>query len=341
VTGQLRAPPAAVKRRPDPADEDGDVPEWARAMPNSSDSTTPTKSAPPPAAPAGWSMETPPPKTLVRCARHTDVDATQRCQLCGAHWCRMCVAIGDERGVVWRRCQCGGRCEAFAVEAPPASAQDFGAELLDALRYPFMGAARVQVIGGAVMFGLLSWLINVSFLLGPLIAGYLIAYVELVISSTVKGKDEPPGFPDFVTVGESMLAPLLRMLLLLLISFGPGLLAWNLLPGAGALLGGLLFIAGLAYFPMALLSVSVLDSIDGYDPRRVFGSIGVVPHQYALAATLFMVVFALILGSGFAPIDLPIVGTFVRGAVIFALATIAGRVLGLTYRRYGKQLGWV
>jgi hypothetical protein len=92
---------------------------------------------------------------------------------------------------------------------------------------------------------------------------------------------------------------------------------------------------------MALLSVSVLDSIDGYDPRRVFGSIGVVPHQYALAATLFMVVFALILGSGFAPIDLPIVGTFLRGAVIFALATIAGRVLGLTYRRYSKQLAWL
>jgi hypothetical protein len=232
VTGQLRAPPAAVKRRPDPADEDGDgnIPARARAVPNASDSTTPTKSAPTKsapqaAAPAGWSMETPPPTTLVRCARHADVDATQRCQLCGTHWCRMCVAIGDERGVVWRRCQCGGRCEGLVVEAPPASTHDFGAELLDALRYPFAGAARVQVILGAVMFGALSWLLNVSFLLAPLIAGYLVAYLELVISSTVKGKDEPPGFPDFVTVGESMFAPLLRMLLLLVISFGPGLLA--------------------------------------------------------------------------------------------------------------------
>lgn len=341
MTGQLRAPPAAVKRRPDPADEDGDVPERARAMPNSSDSTTPTKSAPLPAAPAGWSMETPPPQTLVRCARHTDVDATLRCQLCRAHWCRMCVAIGDERGVVWRRCQCGGRCEAVAVEEPAASVQDFGAELLDALRYPFTGAARVQLIFGACMFGVLSWIPGGSFIMGPLVAGYLFAYVELVISSTVKGKDGAPEFTDFVTVGESMVAPLLRMVLLLVVSFGPGLLAWNLLPGAGALLGGLLFIVGLAYFPMALLAVSVLDSIDGYDPRRIFGSIGIVPHQYALVATLFLLVFALILGSGFAPIDVPYVGSFLRGGVTFALATIAGRVLGLTYRRYGKQLGWV
>ena len=310
-------------------------------MPNASDSTAPTKSSPPPAAPAGWSMETPPAATLVRCARHTDVDATLRCQLCGAHWCRMCVAIGDERGVAWRRCQCGGRCEAFAVVALPASTHDFGAELLDALRYPFTGGARVQVIFGAFMFGVLSWLINVSFLLGPLIAGYLFAYVELVISTTVKGKDAPPGFPDFVTVGESMFAPLLRMVLLLVISFGPGLLAWCLLPGAGALLGGLLLVAGLAYFPMTLLAVSVLDSIDGYDPRRIFGSIGVVPHQYALAATLFLVVFGLLLGSGFAPIDVPYVGSFLRGALTFTLATIAGRVLGLTYRRYEKQLAWL
>jgi len=304
--------------------------------------SAPTKNEPTAVAPAaGWSMETPPATTLVRCARHVDVDATLRCQLCGAHWCRMCVAIGNERGVVWRRCPCGGRCEGIAVAAPPASTHDFGAELLDALRYPFMGAARVQVLFGAVMFGALTWLLGRAFFMGPLIAGYLCAYVELVISSTVKGKDEPPGFPDFVTEGESMFAPLLRMVLLLVISFGPGLLAWCLLPGAGALLGGLLLVAGLAYFPMTLLAVSVLDSVDGYDPRRVFGSIGVVPHQYALAATLFLVVFALVLGSGFAPIDVPYVGSFLRGALTFTLATIAGRVLGLTYRRYGKQLAWL
>ena len=293
------------------------------------------------AKPTGWTLDAPAATTLVRCARHVDADATQRCQLCGANWCRMCVAIGDERGVVWRRCQCGGRCEEIAIEATPVSTHDFGAELLDALRYPFAGGALAQVIFGACIFGVLSWIPGGSFVIGPLVAGYLFAYVELVISTTVKGKDEAPGFPDFVTVGESMFAPLLRMVLLLVISFGPGLLAWKLLPGAGALLGGLLLPVGLAYFPMALLAVSVLDSVDGYEPRRVFRSIGVVPHPYALAATLFLVVFALILGSGFAPIDVPYVGNFLRGGVTFALAMIAGRVLGLTYRRYGKQFSWV
>lgn len=306
-------------------------------MPNSTDTE---------AKPGGWTMQTPPPRTLVRCARHTEVDATLRCQLCKAPWCRMCVAIGDERGVVWRRCRCGGRCEEIAVERPTASAHDFGAELLDALRYPFTGAARVQVIFGAVVFGALMWVLGISFLVGqavarPLVAGYLFAYVELVISSTVKGKDEPPGFPDFVTVGESMFAPLLRMVLLLLISFGPGLLVWGLLPGAGALLGGILLVAGLAYLPMTLLAVSILDSFDGCDPRRVVASIRIVPRQYAFAATLFALVFALIVGTSFAPIDLPFGGSFLRGALIFGLATVAGRVLGLTYRRYSKELGWV
>ena len=305
-----------------------------------------TNATDPGTKPTGWTLDAPPATTLVRCARHKDVDATLRCQLCRAPWCRMCVAIGDERGVVWRRCQCGGRCDDVAVEAPPVSTHDFGAELLDALRYPFAGAARVQVLFGAVAFGALMWIVGISFVVGPLVArplfvGYLFAYVQRVISSTVKGRDEPPGLPDFVSVGESMLAPLMRMVLLLLLSFGPGLLAWSLLPGAGALLGGILLVAGLAYLPMTLLAVSILDSLDGYDPRRVVASIRIVPRQYALAATLFALVFALILGCGFAPIDLPFVGSFLRGAVVFTLATIAGRVLGLTYRRYAKQLGWV
>lgn len=324
------------------------------------------------AKPTGWTLDAPAATTLVRCARHTTVDATLLCQLCGAHWCRLCVAVGDERGVVWRRCQCGGRCDALAVEAPPATAHDFGAELLDALRYPFAGAARVQIAFGSCMFGFLSSLFGGSLASAlPLIglspgsvnggavsvlgfgtalgaaiallavAGYLFAYVELVIAWTVKGRAEPPGFPDFVSIAESMFAPLLRLLVLLLIAFGPGVVLFALLHGFAALLGVVVLLAGLAYFPMALLAVAILESEQGFDPRRVIASIRVVPRQYALAATLFAVTFALMLGSGFAPIDLPYAGCFLRGAAIFALATIAGRVLGLTYLRFAKQLAWI
>src|SRR5262249_33089704 len=154
---------------------------------------------------------------------------------------------------------------------------DFGAELIDALRYPLQRAARVPTLFGACMFGILSSLFGGSLATAlPLVrtsgstiqegaVGVLafgtalgatvglravarerLAYVELVVAWTVKGKDEPPGFPDFVTIAESMFAPLARFGLVAAISFGPGVLLYALSSGIAAALAVLVLLAGLA-----------------------------------------------------------------------------------------------
>jgi hypothetical protein len=278
----------------------------------------------------------------------------------------LCVKQGDERGVDFKLCNCGGRCEAIVVVAPPKSDRAFGAELLDCFRFPLRGEARWQMALGAALFGALSWLfggslvsalpfVSVSSPAGPLafwmvlgaflallgIAGYVFLYVELVIAHTAKGRDDSPGFPDYLSVWDSMVEPLGRLALLMGISFGPGALLVALLPGTAKWFGALLLLPGLAYFPMALLAVAIFEGDQGFDPRRVFVAIGIVPRQYAIAAALVLATFALMLGGGSFVTVLPVVGGLLRGALVFYLATVAGRVLGITYRNHAQRFGWI
>jgi hypothetical protein len=313
-----------------------------------------------------WAIKAAPARTLVRCARHRDVDAAFHCGRCRLDFCALCVKQFDERGVAFKVCHCGGRCEAIEVVAPPKSNRDFGAELVDAFAFPFRGEARWQMVLGAAMFGGTSWLfggtlanalpmVSPTSPLGPFafwmvmgavlalvgVAGYLFAYVELVIAHTAKGRDDPPGFPDFLTVWESMMKPIGRLFLLLVIAFGPGTLLVALLPGGAKLLGVVLLLAGLAYFPMALLAVAIFEGDQGFDPRRVVAAIQLVPRHYAIAAALFLLTFALMLGGGLFLVGLPAIGGLLRGALAFYMATVAGRVLGLTYRNHAKGFRWI
>lgn len=316
--------------------------------------------------PTGSTIQTPPPRTLDRCARHRDVAAAWRCTRCGAGLCNLCVKHGDERGVKFELCSCGGRCEAVVAAAPPRGAAEFGAELADSFRFPFRGEARGPMAIGAAMFGLFAWLFGsklaLSFSmvssfspLGPLafwavmaaslallaIAGYLFAWLELVIAHTAKGRDDPPGFPDFLSTWDSMFQPLFRLLLLLAISFGPGVALLVVLPGLVKIAGGVVLLAGLAYFPMALLAVAIFEGDQGFDPRRVIASIGLVPRHYAIAAALLLATFVVLVAGCRWLAPLGGLGGFLSGALAFWTATVAGRVLGLTYRNHAQRLGWI
>jgi len=262
-------------------------------------------------------------------------------------------------------CSCGGRCEAIAVAAPPRRAAEVGAELADSFRFPFRGEARGPMALGAAMFGIFGWLFGGSLAnsigrvspfspYGPLalwavmgavlallaIGGYLFAYVELVIVHTAKGRDDPPGFPDFLSTWESMWKPLARLVLLLAISFGPGVVLVALLPGLAKLAGVVVLLAGLAWFPAALVAVAIFEGDQGFDPRLALAVTRVAPGPYAIAAAL-LVVSMVVMAAGWrwlAP--LPALGGLLTGALTFYMATVAGRVLGLTYRNHADRLGW-
>src|SRR6185295_2867701 len=265
---------------------------------------------------------------------------------------------GVERDIQFVLCGCGGRCEPIVAETTLDPAK-FGNELLASFRYPLRGEGRLQLLLGAAVFGILIGIFGASITsalpdisvhpegsgaaavggavksgigfataLGAglallAIAGYVFAYMELVIVQTSNGHDEAPGFPEFLTIWESMVQPIGRLALLVLISFGPGLLLLALLPGILKLVAGCVVFAGLVYFPMGLLSVAVLESEQGYEPRRILAAIRIVPQPYALAASLFIATVGLLFGGSFFLADLPFVGGFLRGAMVTYFSTVA------------------
>jgi hypothetical protein len=322
--------------------------------------TAPGAIPPPPPAPA---------RTLVRCARHRDVDATFTCSRCRMRWCERCVRTGAERGVAWRLCSCGGRCEPIPVgTAPPPAAQRH--ELVSCFAYPLQGGGRLQIALGAAVFAFLVWLFasSIAAMMGMVsfhpksyadafmtgtgfagsigsllilacLAGYLVAYMEIVIVQTARGGDEPPGFPDFTSVWQSMLAPIVRLGGLAGACFGPGILLLFLLPGLWKIGALALLLAGAAWFPMALLALAILDSADGYDPRRVLAAIRVDPN--ALAAALFLGSLALLAAGALFITIAPGLSALLTGAIAVYLTVAAGRVLGLTYRHHAREFGWI
>ena len=315
--------------------------------------------------PTSWTMQTPPAKSSLRCARHAEVDAAFRCGRCNARLCSLCVKHGEERGVKFFLCSCGGRCEAVVVAAPPRRAAEVGAELAGSFRFPFRGEARGPMALGATMFGIFAWLFGGSLVnsigrvspaspFGPLafgavmgavlallaIGGYLFAYVELVIVHTARGRDDPPGFPDFLSTWDSMWQPLTRLVLLLAISFGPGVVLVALLPGLAKIAGGVVLLAGLAWFPAALVAVAIFEGDQGFEPRFALAVIRVAPGHYAIAAALLVVSVLVMAAGGRWIAPLPGLGGLLTGALTFYMATVAGRVLGLTYRNHADRLGW-
>jgi hypothetical protein len=315
--------------------------------------------------PTAWTIKTPPARTSVRCARHPDVDAAFRCGRCNAQLCSLCVKHGEERGVKFRLCSCGGRCEAVVVAAPPRRAAEVGGELADSFRFPFCGESLGPMAVGAAMYGIFGWLFGGSLAnsigrvsprssYGPLalwatmgaliallgVSGYLFAYVELVIVHTAKGRDDPPGFPDFLSTWDSMWQPLVRLVLLLAISFGPGVVLVALLPGLAKIAGVVVLFAGLAWFPAALVAVAIFEGDQGFDPRLALAVIRVAPGPYAIAAALLVASSVAMVAGDWLLAPLPGVGGLLSGALTFYMATVAGRVLGLAYRHHAERLGW-
>jgi hypothetical protein len=329
-----------------------------------------TATTTPPVSPAPATAPAPKARTLVRCARHRELDADVRCDKCRTNWCFGCVTSGEDRGVKWIRCKCSGRCDPLAREHEVKAQRELESRAFGLLAYPVRGEGVWLLAVGAFCFGLfdlccgsgvraLLEMFSTMFVAHPaagdlsfsmtgsslglvvaiLLLGFQFSWVMRVVQTTAQGRDEAPGFPDFVSVAESMVLPVGRVLAVLGLTIGPGLIA---LPFGlvGALFGVVLLIAGVFTLPMALTSIAIADSLEGLDVPRIFRSIRCVGLPYLAAAALFFAILALLFAGtaalGFAGPIAP----FARAALALYLAAIAGRVLGLLYAKHERELAW-
>ncbi|MFP6858037.1 MAG: hypothetical protein VCA73_12230 [Roseibacillus sp.] len=216
----------------------------------------------------------------------------------------------------------------------------------DVLTYAFRGGGKYILLIGAIISivaDLASWAPILGLLAVIFLAGYMCAVYFEIIQSTATGSAEAPNFPETSNIMEDLLSPMIQVIAVLFVSFGPWLLfavfadVENYQPLVFfGLLGW-----GIVYFPMAMLAVVTLGTLGAMSPHIVLPAIFRGGLLYWLAV---FVLFLLYMAES-------MIGEFLAGKIIVGPVLLAfvgmytmmtnGRLLGIVYRERKEQLGWI
>jgi hypothetical protein len=221
----------------------------------------------------------------------------------------------------------------------------FWEEASAVLRYPIQGNGPVLMVGGTVIFTILTILARVTsiFFWLPLLfgAGYLSSYLLTIIEGSSRGRREPPDYPDFMNFWDSILGPFW-------IAFCANLIP-AALPVACALLLGpgpwivIPILAGLVYWPMAMIAGAVFgNAVAPLNVPLVVRAIRVTAREYfpavlaiwgfTLANWLVGTIVGKILPSLFADLAGWLVGLY--------FLMVEMDILGRIYCNHDHVLGW-
>jgi hypothetical protein len=228
---------------------------------------------------------------------------------------------------------------------------NFGAQLREAFAYPFRRDGMILLICGTIVFTLFeianlvlstlrfAGIFGLAYLIVLAMGGgYLFAFMQAIITSSAQGDTDMPPWPEISDFVGDILGPFFRLLAILLVCAGPGLVLMTIHPAIG--IGVLLL--GLFCLPMALLTVAMADSLSGLNPIVIFSGIAKVPARYLCICAVFMVVLAVQRGGevvlAYSPI--PLLPTVV--AIFFSLYGLAVemRLLGLLYHTNRERFAW-
>ncbi|PWU19471.1 MAG: hypothetical protein C5B50_06410 [Verrucomicrobia bacterium] len=318
------------------------------------------------------------------CKHHPKVPGRFFCNKCNQFFCEFCVTTRSSGGVAHKTCRhCGTELSSVMLPIQRPVEKGFFELLPAAFGYPLRGTGFIMlVVGILILAGLRVGLIMVGIggffsvnaililVAGVIVliyaGGYLFSYLQSIIHSTAAGDREMPELPG-MNIVDTILLPFGRFVGIGLVCFGPGigLLIWanhdraigegfvwsgpSILGIAAILIGGL-------YFPMAFLSVAILDSIAAANPMLVMPSIVKVPGQYFIATFMLGAVVALritttiflffVFPKGWTTHSMGTLFAMIGAIVVVSLTTfyfllVAVHVLGLVYASKKKELGWL
>jgi len=299
----------------------------------------------------------PPPSSGTFCKTHPKAAARYYCSNCKELFCDLCVVTRLVDGETKRSCRaCRGECVPQATEetqAPPI----FASEVPGAFIFPFQEDGLFVLIAGAVFYSLLAFASRFLFFIGLAVmvglTGYMVAYLQSIITTSALGRNRVPGWPDFSDYTD-LFGPFWQSLCTVIVSFGPALglsfalfhyeftlrtnpppwIAWALLPAVAW---------GCIYYPMGFLAVTMFDSIGALNPLVIIPSIFRIFWAYSLAVLLCAIIYmanrfgALLLAT---VLPLPIVTTLIIQFISLYLAMVTARLLGLLYWTKKSELGW-
>jgi len=232
---------------------------------------------------------------------------------------------------------------AWNSSATPTAEPGFGWYVMDAFSYPFRGDGFIILALGMVLFTIVDFIGLFSLFISIAAWGYLLLMLQQVIHGTAMGENRLPNWPDFDGFGE-LFTKWVQWLVVMVVSFGAAIV---LAAMAGAerdqslLIGAVAaFLAGSVYFPMAILSVGMHDTVGGLSPILVFRSIFQVPGHYLLTLVIFGCLAGLqILTSELSKV-IPIGGVLIDKLDELWSAVFLARVLGGLYYVNRRKLSW-
>ncbi len=233
-------------------------------------------------------------------------------------------------------------------EIVKAQKKPFNEIIEEALKYPFVRKGYLTIFVGALIFGFISMIPLIGFLLLYL-AGYpyLLAYMFKILQYTEAGRETLPEWPEFTDWWESIyrpfflydtaiLAAVLPLIIFLVIFFiFPGVLSVILL------LIGILLAGG--YFPIALIAVAVNENFfSPFNYPLLINSIKRIWRSYFITVIvlLFAVFIDWLLIVFLVPFTTPFIGPFVFWIISIYFLVVEMRILGYVYYQNKNLLNW-
>ena len=237
------------------------------------------------------------------CKFHPKTLARFYCNKCRKYFCDMCVTTHATSTGQKKICRaCGADVTPVLVKRAVTSGQGFYARLPGAFIYPLRGFGPVILLLAALVFSALNFLGRLPLFVGIMgivlriimlaaAYGFLFRFMQNIIHVSTSDENEPLSLP----AADGLLIGFMQLLGTLLMSFWLqiGLEIVQRFTGfSGIQIPGAAFIAatilGCLYCPMAILAVTMKDSVLAGNPLVVFPAILRMPLEYAVTAIVLL-----------------------------------------------------
>ncbi len=340
-------------------EEDTRDQQTVQAAPAKGRPTQPIRIAPPlQPAPPPVALSTQQTDHVRSCSRHAGVPAKWVCVKCHSQFCASCVRVTRAGAHDFYSCPvCGASCmteHEFRRQVLMARA-NFFVFLPEAFSYPLTKGGLTMLLVATAFLGffeiaravlkhfqgafIVVYLWGAYWISVIMIIGFVFAFMQNVIVSSAHGEDKMPELPELSGFWSGIFVPFLRLVLIWIACLVPGLVMQFALSPLAAVP---FYLLGLTCIPMAILTVSLADSLRGLNPVIIMSGIAKVPLPYLIICVVFAVATAvrvvseLLLGLLPIPVLPAIVGTFVG---LYGL-TVGSRLLGLLYYTNKDKLAW-
>ncbi|MDQ6630484.1 MAG: FHA domain-containing protein [Verrucomicrobiota bacterium] len=243
-------------------------------------------------------------------------------------------------------------CRSFPPLPAPAASKTFFQSLPEAFVYPLKRDGLILLICGTVLFLILDFFQTFGhfFMVGWLIVsvfsfGYIAAYMQKIISSSAQGEEDLPGWPELSNYWDDILHPALLLVGSFAVSFGPAMAFWIFVDwelSTKLMVGLSLATFGCLFLPMALVAVSMYESLFALNPLLIIPSILRIPREYFTACLMLGLVAGMRIASTWLmeKVAIPILPTVIVSFLSLYFVTLEMRILGVLYYTKQDDLSW-